>query len=503
MDGGMKNSTLDRLIEISKATSRSAVQLILGRDLTASMIRLFLTGTLFTLFWLVLIVAFDFPGQIPFPLIQSLPPFLYPILNIISTFLNPQVILYLIPVLFGLSFGIILSSRYLADLFELESLWIAIRYILASLFGWYFPRLKIDRGDVEQLNPTNPIKRIGGPGFIQTHLGYAVTSEAIDGTPKVYGLAEDEIDPAQREVDPSTPTPARSTYFIQGFERLREVVDLRDRLVKVDEIRTVTRDGILAYARDAQMLFRVYSADKERSLKSPYPFTEESVRRLVYGQPVVEGKTRNPDQALAYVLRHEMIDFIAHHTLEEFLALQPYRSTVKQHTEQGTAVESIRNVHIPRRELTEHFHTEVLSERLRKQGLELVWVGVGTWEIPVSVQEDAGGQLGPGHTLMTTWRDYQRLQLYRSPEYLERQRALRYREVTSELLQSWIQTWRYGDLPVEHRSYELLAMIFNQLQRMEKRLEIDVDSKRKPEVQRSLEYIKGVLEPKVLGDDAR
>jgi hypothetical protein len=56
---------------------------------------------------------------------------------------------------------------------------------------------------------------------------------------------------------------------------------------------------------------------------------------------------------------------------------------------------------------------------------------------------------------------------------------------------------------VEHRSYELLAMIFNQLQRMEKRLEIDVDSKRKPEVQRSLEYIKGVLEPKVLGDDAR
>jgi len=56
--------------------------------------------------------------------------------------------------------------------------------------------------------------------------------------------------------------------------------------VKVDEIRAATRDGVLAYARDAQMLFRVYSAEKERSLKSPYPFTEESVRRLVYGQPV-------------------------------------------------------------------------------------------------------------------------------------------------------------------------------------------------------------------------
>ncbi|MEE9512867.1 MAG: hypothetical protein V3V46_02220, partial [Anaerolineales bacterium] len=207
-------------------------------------------------------------------------------------------------------------------------------------------------------------------------------------------------------------------------------------------------------------------------------------------------------QALAYVLHHEMIDFIAHYSLEEFLALQPYRSTVKQHTGQGTAVESFQNVHIPRRELTEHFHTEVLRERLRKQGLELVWVGVGTWEIPVSIQEDASGQFGPGHTLMTTWRDHQRVQLYRSPEYLERQRALRYREVTSELLQSWIQTWRYGDLPVEHRSYELLARIFNQLQRMEKRLEIDADSECKPELKHALEYIKGVLEPRILGDDA-
>lgn len=502
MDSGMKNPALDRLIELSKATSRSAVQLVLGRDLTSSMIRLFLTGTFFTLYWLVLIVAFDFPGQIPFLLLQSLPPLLYPILNIISTFLNPHVLLYLIPVLFALSVGIIISSRYLADLFELESLWIAIRYLLASFFGWNYPRLKIDRGDVEQLNPTNPIKRIGGPGFIQTHLGFAATSETIDGTPKVYGLAVDEIDPAQPEVDSPSPTQARSTYFIQGFERLREVVDLRDRLVKVDEIRAVTRDGVLAYARDSQMLFRVYSADKERSLKSPYPFTEESVRRLVYGQPVVEGKTRSPDQALAYVLRHEMIDFIAHYTLEEFLALQPYRSTEKQHIEQGTVVESIQNVHIPRRELTEHFHTEVLRERLRKQGLELVWVGVGTWEIPVSIQEDAGGQFGPGHTLMTTWRDHQRAQLYRTPEYLERQRTLRYREVTSELLQSWIQTWRYGDLPVEHRSYELLARIFNQFQRMEKRLEIDADRECKPELLHALEHIKGVLEPKILGDDA-
>ena len=498
----MKNSALNRLTEVSKAAARSAVQLTLGRDLTASMIRLFLTGTVFTLFWLVLIVAFDFPGQIPFLLLQSLPPFLFPILNIISTFLNPQVLLYLIPVLFSLSIGIILSSRYLADLFELESLWIAIRYLLASFFGWNYPRLKIDRGDVNQLNPTNPINRVGGPGFIQTHLGYAATSEAIDGTPKVYGLAVDETDPTEPEVDPSPLAQERSTYFIHGFERLREVVDLRDRLVKVDEIRAVTRDGVLAYARDAQMLFRVYSADKERSLKSPYPFTEESVRRLVYGQPVVEGKTRSPDQALAYVLRHEMIDFIAHHTLEEFLALQPFRSTVKQHTEQGPAINGLQHIHIPRRDLTEHFHTEVLRERLRKQGLELVWVGVGTWEIPVTNQEEAGGQFGPGHTLITTWRDHQRVQLYRSPEYLERQRSLRYREVTSELLQSWIQTWRYGDLPDQHRSFELLAKILKQLQRMDKRLEIDANSESEPELQHALEYIKGVLEPKVLGDDA-
>jgi hypothetical protein len=55
---------------------------------------------------------------------------------------------------------------------------------------------------------------------------------------------------------------------------------------------------------------------------------------------------------------------------------------------------------------------------------------------------------------------------------------------------------------VEHRSYELLARVFNQLQRMEKRLEIDTGSECEPELQRALEYIKGMLEPKILGDDA-
>lgn len=502
MDDGMKNSAGDKIIELTKAAARSAVLLILGRDRSASLIRLFLAGAFFILFWLVLIVAFDFPGQIPFHLLQSLPALFFPFFNIVSTFLNPQVLLYLVPVLLALSLGIIISSRYLADLFELESPGIAIRYLLASFFGWNYPRLKINQGDIHQLNPTNPVKRIGGPGFIRTHLGFAATSEAINGTPKVYGLAMDEMDTAQHGVDPLTTNKERSSYFIQGFERLREVVDLRDRLVKVDEIRAVTRDGVLAYARDAQMLFRVHSAEKERSLKSPYPFTAESLRRLVYGQPVVEGKRRSPDQALAYVLRQEMIDFIARHTLEEFLALQPFRSTVKQQEEQDEAGENLQYIHIPRRELTEHFYTDVLKERLRKQGLDLVWVGVGTWEIPVNIQKDAGGQFDPGHTLMTTWRDHQRAQLYGSPDYLDRQRALRYREVTSEILQSWIQVWRFGDLPEEHRSYELLVRIYNQLLRMDRRLQIEADSGSQPELQLVLEYLKDLLEPKVLGDDA-
>jgi hypothetical protein len=55
---------------------------------------------------------------------------------------------------------------------------------------------------------------------------------------------------------------------------------------------------------------------------------------------------------------------------------------------------------------------------------------------------------------------------------------------------------------VEHRSYELMARIFSQLQRMEKRLEIESGGECEPELQRALEYIKGMLEPKVLGDDA-
>ncbi len=39
------------------------------------------------------------------------------------------------------------------------------------------------------------------------------------------------------------------------------------------------------------------------------------------------------------------------------------------------------DLHIPRQELTDHFRTDTLRQRLQDTGLELDWVGVGTWEI--------------------------------------------------------------------------------------------------------------------------
>jgi len=39
------------------------------------------------------------------------------------------------------------------------------------------------------------------------------------------------------------------------------------------------------------------------------------------------------------------------------------------------------DLHIPRQELTDRFRTDTLRQRLQDTGLELDWVGVGTWEV--------------------------------------------------------------------------------------------------------------------------
>jgi hypothetical protein len=147
--------------------------------------------------------------------------------------------------------------------------------------------------------------------------------------------------------------------------------------------------------------------------------------------------------------------------------------------------------------LTERFHTADLHTRLKDQGLELDWVGVGTWSLS-DIRDDPAG-MNAGQTLIRTWRDSQRLQLYRSPDYVQRQRQLAIQQRPNTLFREWVESWEAGELPQEYRCYELLSTVARQLQLLESRF--DNASTEQSELNLLRNYIDSLLDPHILGGE--
>ena len=420
----------------------------LGRDATAPVLRVLVVWGSFAVYWLTLVVAAGFPRL-------ALPAWLgalgYPIdllAELVLMFFAPSVLIYLVPVAAALWLGYRLGVHYLVDLFELEDFGIARRYLAPAMFGWdpsAFPTLDVATGDLDALDHASPLLRIGGPGYLRIHLGYAAVVETIDGQPRVDG-------------------PARAR-FLHGFDRLRDVVDLRDQARMVDSIRAMTRDGVEVHASDAQMVFRVSrGGNRPRSLEDPYPFSEASLRRLVYGQAVSEGGRSRWADSLPGRAKAQIRRFVEHLTIEEFLALRP----------QTSSAGPVASFHIPREQLTALFHTPEAAEQLRLDGLELDWVGVGTWQLG-DRQGRSAGEPGVSQTVIGGWREKERVDLVGSPEYLERQRARGFRESASEVLRLIIDAWRSGERTgdMQARCWEVLKRLHERLMAMRDELKND------------------------------
>jgi hypothetical protein len=469
---------------------RTSLDLLLQRTKLGGWVRLGLLAFGLSGFWFLLVAATGFPGELPASWQETLPPPAFTLVNILVPFFHPQVLVLFLPVMAGILIGVFLTALYISDLFELESFWIAIRYLVASLFGLAYPTLRIDSGDLDELesiNTQNPLMRIGGPGHLRVHLGYAAVFESAQGLPRVYGTRA-----ASHEM---------REMFLDGFERLRGVVDLRDQIGKAEQVQTVTRDGIEVSARDVQMLFRVYGGGQDRSLHNPYPFTEAGVRRLVYGQPVHEDGQRKWVDELPDLIRGEIRKFVARHSIEEFLALQPYRMLDQDTppTEAPAGFDQGAAFQIPRRQLTERFHTPELRRKLQQLGLELAWVGVGTWE----VRDDPGGSAastGPGDTLMATWREMQRAKLLSSPDYQARQHDRRFRETTAEFLTDILRTWRHGRLPRKFRCFETLSAFHHAFAGMLRSLEGDPTLSPPPDMAQVIDHLGGLLRSTEIGE---
>jgi len=419
--------------------------MLLDRGRAGARARLVLTLSLVVSYWSLVTLVLDFPPLIAAETFERLPVLIAVLLDVVTSFFSPQVIVFLFPILIAGVLALHLGAAYLTDLFELESTGIAHRYLLGAVFGLSYPVLSIDRGQVEALDQANPLLRIGGPGYLNLYLGFAAVFETIDGQPKIYG-----------------PTRERSEFFIQGFERLREVIDLRDQLRQLDEVRTVTKDGIVVYARDVQIVFRAYGGE-QRTAGSPLPVETRSVLSLAYGGQVAEGGPSHWTDTLPDLARNELEAFVGGRTLEEFLAL-PQQASKRR--DSGPT-----HVHIPRRELTESFHTAARRARMRELGLELVWLGVGTWEVRDDQITSTDLEIAAGQTLTGVARDELRARRLASAEHLTRERQLRAFALSQEVIEELIAAWGEGKLPDRYRSHALLDRFRRRLIDLKARVE--------------------------------
>lgn len=447
---------------------------LLARDHGGARLRSILVGVSLGAYWLGLAFFADFPRLLPEAWLASLVFPLNVVADFVTSFFAPSVLLHLLPVAAALWLGQRLAAHYLTDLFELESPSIAGSYLRASLYGLGYDTLNVAQGDSKLLNRRSPLLRIGGPGFLRVHLGYAVVMETADGQPRVYG-------PDQRK-------------FIHGFERLRDVVDLRDQLRELEEVRAVTADGIEVQARDIKMMFRVYGGGEERSLQTPYPYTEGAIRRLVYSRAVTDAGMSSWTDELADLAAAEIRSFVGSLTLEAFLALQPEvenedPATQHDRPEAGT-------FHIPRRKLTDRFHTAGARNRLREHGLELDWVGVGTWEIGHS---DEAGAVSIGKTIVGAWQNLQRSRLLQSPSYLDRQRERGYQDGARRPLESWIGVWQSDEFSGHHRCWALLQHIAHKLRGLTEEVQGEGGPSLPPDLEGALDHLDRLTESRQLG----
>lgn len=315
-------------------------------------------------------------------------------------------------------FAFRVAAIYLDDIFELSNIGIAEKFIRQSAFASQYDVIEIKDGEVALKDQKSPIFLIGGPGKVRVYLENAALFEKSNGTPHVIKptsrptIQKEEKKPAVSK-SPSTilsglfrplirtdgtvfATSRDGAMVLESFERLRRVIDLRDQVEEIN-VEGRTKDGIPIRAKNLRVIFSIRRDSEETTLEKPYPFNPSAVETLVY-RLTRESWT---DAMLAQINR-ELVLFIARHTLGEFLAAvgEPELEHAVQieedllsETDRLLGIDQDIDLAIPdpppfvhRPEISDIFYDyNNFVSRVRERGVELRWIGVGTWELPSEI----------------------------------------------------------------------------------------------------------------------
>lgn len=295
-----------------------------------------------------------------------------------QVFIDPRNLHYL-PLMLA-SFFISLQSAaiYLADIFEIDDVSIARNHVFEVALSGSDDTIRISKGEVAEEHRTSPNFLIGGPGKVIVDLDSAVLFEKPDGTPHVIG--------------PTGGEPGGKAT-IEGFERFREAIDLRDHFIDLrdqdDKSRSVhsrSRDGIPITATDVSFIFSIHrtaaepateikppkkkgrrmgwsrwnSVEKEPEKQTkkepdPYTFSKKAIFDIVYKAP----SQVTPDQSnpsaykfswinnMTSLVRSELGGFMGKRDLTAYLASTNYPERDRVLNRENEIVEQARRVILP------------------------------------------------------------------------------------------------------------------------------------------------------------
>lgn len=350
-----------------------------------------------------------------------------------DTFIHPQLIRNILALVAPYILIHQLASVYLAEIFEKDTE-VASRFINQAAFAEDYLTIRVRAGQLVESYNDSPIVQIGGPGWVTVELDSAAVFESPDGTVRVIG---------------PTSQMRHGRAVIEDFERLRQCVDLRD-IIDRQEVASRSRDGILVKARDVQYSYSVYRGENpKKSLEHPYPFDEEAVKNMVKAVivPVAPGKQADtrpewmrPLPGKLFVsINIEFTNFIRQSGLSEFFSSigSPEEEALLRRSEQlgkdaqalaGRSGQSPEDIQLKagsfnhRPKLAEElFRSHRFTGFMKKKGLQVNWIGVGTWQTP--------SQIIPENHL-EAWKTSQDNRKNSSPENLNRL----YRETYSSTL---------------------------------------------------------------------
>ena len=306
--------------------------------------------------------------------------------------------------IFVVPFVIALQSAaiYLADIFELEDVGVAREFILQVALTGSGKSIAIGNSEIAEKYKNSPIYLIGGPGKVVVELDSVALFEKPDGRPHVIG-----------------PT-VKGKATLEGFERFRQVIDLRDQYTDPQnpvDVNSRSLDGVPVGTKDVRFVYSVWRGDKSRTAESPHPFgNDKTIEDLVYKQsskvvdatpPSVPPEAGSLSGAILGVIRGELGGFMSKHRLAEYLAsigmpeVEQARKLEDEIAKAGNRIVSESDPLRPREvpsppdfqprssvsDLFDQF-TEGFTSSTSNPGVQLQWIGVGTWKMPTRIIDE-------------------------------------------------------------------------------------------------------------------